>query len=64
MNTFDCILLRSDDRLADLGALLVFRHWLRLQIQEMAGLDDAALYPFSASVEPEAEPQRCSRLFF
>lgn len=64
MNTFDCILMRGDDRLADLGALLVFRHWLRRQIQEMAGLDDAALYPLRFTVEPEAEPQRCGRLFF
>jgi hypothetical protein len=26
----------TDARLADLGALLIFRHWLRCQLQEMA----------------------------
>jgi hypothetical protein len=46
MDPSDCILFSGDARLADYGSLLVFRHWLRCQLQEMAGLDDAALYPF------------------
>lgn len=31
-----CIWMNDDERLADLGALLVFRHWLRLQIEQLA----------------------------
>jgi hypothetical protein len=46
MDPSDCILFSGDARLADYGSLLVFRHWLRCQLQELAGLDDAALYPF------------------
>lgn len=57
------IWLLSDARLADLGALLVFRHWLRSQLQEMAGLRDEDLYPFRPQRKREPErPQ--SRLFF
>ncbi len=32
-----CVWLMGDERLADLGALLVFRHWLRGQLEELAG---------------------------
>ena len=53
----------SDARLADLGALLVFRHWLRQQLQDMAGLNDQELYPFRPALEPPPE-RRYSRLFF
>jgi hypothetical protein len=53
----------SDERLADLGALLVFRHWLRQQLQEMAGLNDQELYPFRPALEQPPE-RRYSRLFF
>jgi hypothetical protein len=55
--------LLSDARLADLGALLVFRHWLRCQLQEMAGLEESELYPYLPSAEQEPE-RRYSRLFF
>ena len=59
------IWLLSDARLADLGALLVFRHWLRCQLQEMAGLDDASLYPFRPQAAKESgEQERYGRLFF
>ena len=72
MDPSDCILFSSDARLADYGALLVFRHWLRCQIQEMAGLDEEALYPFRSGFEPESltaaeadpEEERYGRLFF
>jgi hypothetical protein len=53
----------TDARLADLGALLIFRHWLRCQLQEMAGLRDEELYPFRQERAAEQE-QRFSRLFF
>ena len=59
------IWLLSDARLADLGALLVFRHWLRCQLQEMAGLDDASLYPFRPQASQEnGEQEGYGRLFF
>ena len=54
--------LLSDARLADLGALLVFRHWLRCQLQELAGLQEGDLYPFRPG--PETEDRIYSRLFF
>jgi hypothetical protein len=53
----------TDARLADLGALLIFRHWLRCQLQEMAGLRDEELYPFLPDQQREPE-ERFSRLFF
>ena len=53
----------TDARLADLGALLIFRHWLRCQLQEMAGLRDEELYPFRRDPQQNGE-QRFSRLFF
>jgi hypothetical protein len=56
------IWMLTDARLADLGALLIFRHWLRCQLQEMAGLRDEELYPFRP--EQQSSEQRFSRLFF
>ncbi len=53
----------TDARLADLGALLIFRHWLRCQLQEMAGLKDDELYPFRAEQKQDPD-QHFSRLFF
>jgi hypothetical protein len=65
MTSTDCLLMQGDDRLADFGALLVFRHWLRCQLQEMAGLDDASLYPFRPQASQEnGEQERYGRLFF
>lgn len=74
MDPSDCILFSGDARLADYGSLLVFRHWLRCQLQEMAGLDEASLYPFrnaGAETRPaggraavSAEPENYGRLFF
>ncbi len=58
------IWLLSDARLADLGALLVFRHWLRRHLQDMAGLDDAELYPFRPDITAPPQDRRYSRLFF
>ena len=52
----------SEDRLADLGALLVFRHWLRSQLQDQAEAQAAQLEPQASVAEPE-EP-RYGRLFF
>ena len=57
------IWMLTDARLADLGALLIFRHWLRCQLQEMAGLRDEELYPFRRDQQRDGE-QRFSRLFF
>ena len=52
----------SDDRLADLGALMVFRHWLRSLLNDQAQAKaDASVGNTTPS--PEAEP-RYSRLFF
>ena len=53
----------SDARLADLGALLVFRYLMQQQLQEMAGLNDQELYPFRPAREQPPE-RRYSRLFF
>ncbi|MEY3757875.1 MAG: hypothetical protein RLZZ263_1029 [Cyanobacteriota bacterium] len=52
----------SEDRLADLGALLVFRHWLRSQLQDQAEAQAAQLERQVSAVELE-EP-RYGRLFF
>jgi len=52
----------SEDRLADLGALLVFRHWLRSQLQDQTEAKAAQLEPQDSAVESE-EP-RYGRLFF
>jgi hypothetical protein len=45
--------MMDEERLADLGALLVFRHWLRQQLEELAGEaeDGIALQPPSDSPE-------------
>jgi len=51
----------SEDRLADLGALLVFRHWLRSQLQDQAGANAAQLEP---QVSAAADEPRYGRLFF
>jgi hypothetical protein len=65
MNLEDPILLQSDARLADLGSLLVFRHWLRCQLQEMAGGEAAALDALDPREGAEsARDQHTSRLFF
>jgi hypothetical protein len=55
MDLSDCILFSGDARLADYGSLLVFRHWLRCQLQELAGLDDAALYPFRGQCSSDGD---------
>ena len=52
----------SEDRLADLGALLVFRHWLRSQLQDQAKAKAAQLEPQAFAAE--AEEPRYGRLFF
>ena len=52
----------SEDRLADLGALLVFRHWLRSQLQDQAEAQAAQLERQVSAVESD-EP-RYGRLFF
>lgn len=48
--------IHSDARLADLGALQVFRHWLESLLQDMT----------RPTVDPEDSPQpeRLARLFF
>jgi hypothetical protein len=56
----NCFWMMGEERLADLGALLVFRHWLRQQLAELAGEGDGiALEPTSDSPETSY-----SRLFF
>lgn len=57
----NCFWMMDEERLADLGALLVFRHWLRQQLEELAGeaADGMVLEPPSDS--PEAS---YGRLFF
>ena len=52
----------SEDRLADLGALIVFRHWLRSLLQDQADAK-AALQQRRPSAPPDVEP-RYGRLFF
>ena len=58
-----CIWLMDDARLADLGALLVFRHWLRQQLAELAGEEAGAggADPARALRPPEGS---YGRLFF
>ncbi len=58
------LLLSSDARLADLGTLLVFRHWLRCHLQSLAGLQDDELYPLRPGQTSFDAPQPISRLFF
>jgi hypothetical protein len=56
----NCFWMMDEERLADLGALLVFRHWLRQQLAELAGEADAI------PLEPPSESPETSygRLFF
>jgi hypothetical protein len=56
----NCFWMMDEERLADLGALLVFRHWLRQQLAELAGEADVI------SLEPPSESPDTSygRLFF
>ena len=56
----NCFWMMDEEHLADLGALLVFRHWLRQQLAELAGEADASL------LEPPSESPETSygRLFF
>jgi hypothetical protein len=60
MYSIRCIWLMDDERLADLGALLVFRHWLRQQLAELAG-ENAGIVPARDPGLPEAT---YGRLFF
>lgn len=52
----------SEDRLADLGALIVFRHWLRGLLKDQAGAKEVQREP-QASAGAADEP-RYGRLFF
>jgi hypothetical protein len=56
----NCFWMMDEERLADLGALLVFRHWLRQQLVELAGEGDALI------LEPPSDALETSygRLFF
>jgi hypothetical protein len=52
--------MMDEERLADLGALLVFRHWLRQQLEELAGEAEGMV------LEPPSDSPEGSygRLFF
>lgn len=52
--------MMGDERLADLGALLVFRQWLRQQLEDLAAESDAEL----AERQPETSETPYGRLFF
>ena len=56
----NCFWMMDEERLADLGALLVFRHWLRQQLAELAGEADAS------ALEPPSDASETSygSLFF
>jgi len=56
----NCFWMMGDERLADLGALLVFRHWLRQQLDELAAESDAEL----AERQPGSSETPYGRLFF
>jgi hypothetical protein len=56
----NCFWMMADDRLADLGALLVFRHWLRQQLEELAVQSDATI----PEQEPDSPKESYGRLFF
>ena len=56
----NCLWMMGDERLADLGALLVFRHWLRQQLEELAAESDAEL----AARQPDTSESPYGRLFF
>lgn len=56
----NCFWMMDEERLADLGALLVFRHWLRQQLEELAGEAEGMV------LEPPSDSPEGSygRLFF
>ena len=56
----NCFWMMNEERLADLGALLVFRHWLRQQLAELAGEGDA----ITLAPPSDAPETSCGRLFF
>ena len=56
----NCFWMMDEERLADLGALLVFRHWLRQQLAELAGEADASALELSS----DASETSYGRLFF
>ena len=56
----NCFWMMDEERLADLGALLVFRHWLRQQLAELAGEADASALELSF----DASETSYGRLFF
>jgi hypothetical protein len=56
----NCFWMMGDERLADLGALLVFRQWLRQQLEDLAAESDAEL----AERQPETSETPYGRLFF
>ena len=55
-----CVWMMDDERLADLGALLVFRHWLRQELEELAGEREAGM----SWREPGSREASYGRLFF
>lgn len=56
----NCFWMMGEERLADLGALLVFRHWLHQQLAELAGEAEAITLE-----QPSDSPERSyGRLFF
>jgi len=56
----NCFWMMGDERLADLGALLVFRHWLHQQLEELATQSDATI----PEQEPGSPEVSYGRLFF
>ena len=62
----NCFWMMGDERQADLGALLVFRYWLRQQLGELAAEEELAAE--SIATMPEREPgstdSSYGRLFF
>lgn len=70
MTSSNFTLSGSDARLADFGSLLVFRHWLRCQLQDPHQHDPsspAALHASCSTGLPQQSEQaseRYGRLFF
>ena len=56
----NCFWMMGDERLADLGALLVFRQWLRQQLEELAAENIATISERQSSVSESTY----GRLFF
>lgn len=56
----NCFWMMGDERLADLGALLVFRHWLRQQLEELTAEGDATVAQRQRGISEVSH----SRLFF